>query len=207
MNTAQPQPVFSDMQTWQRPHTSAVFTGDGFLVTAAGQRDGGAGGLPLARVALDGTVTFPATASSTSPSLLQTGADPRLAWTGGEGRLVVAAGGDGGGAWARVDRSGHVLGEAVTLNGFANPFAPMLAMNGQTFVVLGTSPGETGTDDHVDLARVSADGEVTALGTIVRDPYRLSEPRLARRGSEVILSWIGGVRSYPGTIGLARLAP
>ena len=107
--TIAPVKVFSGAIQEPRGNYNAVYTGDGFLIASDTSQG------PLAKMALDGTVT-----RALVPSSLGSPEYARLAWTGTEGRLVyldisvtpLAS------RWVRVDKTGALLGSPVTLSGF-----------------------------------------------------------------------------------------
>jgi hypothetical protein len=169
-------------------HTNGVFTGAGFLV---GPESGGA-----LFVALDGTVTTP-------PISGTAGEFPALAWSGTEGTLVSLRSN-----WRRFDASGAAIGAAVALPKSIFIPSTIAMQGGDSIVAFGTGTATIDLDGEISVGRFASDGTmVTAPFRVVVDPEGLAEPRLAQRGTETVLAWVGGVHSYPGRIGLARLAP
>ncbi len=170
-------------------HTNGAFIGQGFVVVTE------SGGARL--VALDGTITTP-------PISTMVGEDPGVAWSGIAGALVSF-----GAKWQSFDASGSAIGAPVTLPKQIFIPSTITMLGSDSIVAFGS--GDTTTidrDGEISVGRFAADGTtVTAPFRVVVDPEALGEPRLVRRGTEVILAWVGGLRSYPGRIGIARLSP
>jgi hypothetical protein len=168
--------------------SNGVFTGAGFLVAPAA-------GWVLS-VALDGTVTRP-------PLFSATGEYPGLAWSAAGGAVVWLDAN-----WQRFDASGAAIGAAVTLPKAIFIPSAIVMQGSDSIVAFGTDTHIVDMDGEISVGRFGADGAtVTAPFRVVVDPEGLAQPRLARRGPETVLAWVGGVSRHPGHIGLARLAP
>lgn len=193
--TLSPVTVFPVTVQQPRANYDAVFTGDGFLVVAEGADTW------LARLTMDGTVTRQAPPASAGDPEFQ-----RLTWTGTEGRVVYVDLTGSVSKVLRVDKTGSPLGTPVALSGTLYLAPPVLAVGQDTVVVEGTGNHIIDSDSQLSVERVSPTGtSVTRPFAVVTDPEGVYQPKLALRGPDVVLAWVGGV--YPGRIGLARLAP
>lgn len=185
---------------------SAVFTGDGFLVSVR------ADGVQVVRLELDGTVT------STSMPAGSSTESPELAWTGTEARLSYAAfGGPGASMIVRLDRTGAPLGPAVELGRIPSYFnrAPMVTFGEETVVFPGDHTGGVDLSERVEVLRLDRDLRVSiAPFAVSQDPTGSRGIRVARLGTEVVVAWIGGGNGtphfgpgelYPGRISLATI--
>lgn len=179
------------------PHLgSAVAVGDGFLVAMR------VAGVQVYRLrASDGRVTSTSTPGGSAteyPKLASDGTTARISWSdfGGSGRAL----------WAPLDADGARTATATELGAIPDYFnpSPMVAIGADTLVLLGGYTGTTAHAGQLDLRRLRATGATIGTGyTLDEDPNMATDYRIARRGPEAVVAWVGV--GYPGRIGLARL--
>ena len=161
--------------------SSAVFTGDAFLVTSSVRHD------IIAHVALDGTVTIPEQAAIPADEYPH---DAQLVWTGAEAAVLFWR--NPLWAWAPVDASGGISGPLVALALEAYP-RTALARGNEMWIV--GSSGNSGI--NLAVTRISSTGEHIAPPlTVVADPEVPFLPAVAGLGRDrliVALDWRKGL--------------
>jgi len=178
--------------------TSAVHTGDGFLV-ATRERNA----IAVRRVEDTGslgTVQYPVGQNTEYPN---------LAWNGSEILLTYGDFGSTTGVrWQRLDRLGAPQGTAVLLGNLPTLFNPTpFYVRGTESVVL--YPGYTGTTARaraLSVGRLSANGTpLGAQSAISQDPGPIMDYGIAPLGSTSLIYWRQEARS--GGIVLATFTP
>jgi hypothetical protein len=199
-------PLFGGGSITEPQYGSAVYVGDGFLVALRTNN-----GASVAHLSLDGTL-------GASHSV---GADteyPQLAWTGSEARVTFGSfGGTAAVDLVRLDATGAAIGAPVVVGSTPQYYdpAPVVSVRGDSVVLLPGYTGGTAVASHVDVGRFGSDGQAVypayVLGLGGTD--RITQYRLAVRGSDVVAAWISGSNwitgssEFPSSVQVARVSP
>jgi hypothetical protein len=143
---------------------------------------------------------------------------PQLAWTGSEGRVTFGSfGGTAAIDLVRLDATGAAIGAPVIVGSTPQYYdpAPVVSVRGDNVVLLPGYTGGTAVASHVDVGRFGSDGQAVypayVLGLGGSD--RITQYRLAVRGSDVVAAWISGSNwitgssEFPSSVQVARVSP
>lgn len=153
---------------------TAVYTGDGFLWAG---RVGSKRAVTVARLELDGTVSAagePVAGDQSAPALVWTDSGAGLVWSGG---------------WARLDRTGALLGAPVALDG-AIPGA-VSAGDGTIVLMHAEEIAPMNPRGHLRLGRLDATGNFrTPLFPVLWDGHSPVAHAIVRAGNRAIIGQI-----------------
>jgi hypothetical protein len=153
---------------------TAIYTGDGFLWAG---RVGSKRAVTVARLELDGTISGAGEPVAGDQSF------PALAWTDSAARLVWSGG------WARLDRTGALVGAPVALEG-AIPSAAS-AGDGTIVLMRAEEPGPMDPRGHLRLGRLEATGNFRMpLFPVLWDGHSPVAHALVRTGNHAIVGQI-----------------